>query len=154
MLKEESTTASELGLDAKFVEGFKIKGWDGEVDQRDAAVFGRQATFHPTKYVIGILKWLKEQPKFQGYARTRAMNVKENGLTVPAVNMHLGSKGVTVETLGGQAIICNHAVEATCVPLQKLSVIAEMEYMRTYCIAIRIPKGSVEDCLIYDQAEA
>jgi Rieske Fe-S protein len=28
-----------------------------------------------------------------------------------------------------------------------------MEYHRTYCIAIKIPKGSYEDCLIYDQAD-
>lgn len=38
--------------------------------------------------------------------------------------------------------------------LQKLSVVAEMEFMRTYCIAIKIPKGKVEDCLLYDSAEA
>lgn len=42
---------------------------------------------------------------------------------------------------------------ATCVPLQKLSVVAEMEYLRTYCVAMRIPKGSYEDCLIYDTAD-
>ncbi|KAL9607358.1 MAG: hypothetical protein Q9167_007724 [Letrouitia subvulpina] len=28
-----------------------------------------------------------------------------------------------------------------------------MGYMRTYCTAIRVPKGSIEDCLINDQAE-
>ena len=50
--------------------------------------------------------------------------------------------------------LATHAVQATCVPLQKLSLVAEMEYHRTYCIAIRIPKNSVEDCLIYDSAEA
>lgn len=38
-------------------------------------------------------------------------------------------------------------------PLQKLSVIAEEEYYRTYCIAAHVPKGSVEDCLLYDPAE-
>lgn len=37
--------------------------------------------------------------------------------------------------------------------LQKLSVIAEEEYYRRYCIAICIPKGSVEDCLFDDPAE-
>ncbi len=36
----------------------------------------------------------------------------------------------------------------------QLSVIAEMEYMRTYCIAIRVPKNYIEDCLLYDEAEA
>ncbi|RHZ46521.1 FAD-dependent oxidoreductase [Aspergillus thermomutatus] len=55
--------------------------------------------------------------------------------------------------MDGYTVTARDVVEATCVPLQKLAVIAEMEYMRTYCIAIRIPKGSVEDCLLYDEAE-
>jgi len=40
------------------------------------------------------------------------------------------------------------------VTYHQLSVIAEMEYMRTYCIAIRVPKNYIEDCLLYDEAEA
>lgn len=50
-------------------------------------------------------------------------------------------------------ITCQNAVEATVVPLQKLAVIAQMEYERTYCVAIRVPKDSIEDCLLYDEAE-
>jgi glycine/D-amino acid oxidase-like deaminating enzyme len=46
-----------------------------------------------------------------------------------------------------------HAVEATNVPLQKLSIIAELSPERSYCIAIRVPRGSVEDCFIYDTAD-
>lgn len=65
----------------------------------------------------------------------------------------MGHKEVTVSTLDGHTIKCADAVEATCVPLQKLSVIAEEEFYRTYCIAIRVPKSSVEDCLFYDSAE-
>ncbi|KAI1614997.1 oxidoreductase [Exophiala viscosa] len=153
-LKEECEMASQLGLDAKFVEGFKVPGWDGKPDQRDAAVFGRQATFHPTKYLNGVLNWLKRQSNFQCYTRTRMRGNTEKGVTVPVVDVHLGSRGVKVETENGHTITCNHSVETTCVPLQKLSLIAEMEYDRTYCIAIRVPKGSVEDCLLYDNAEA
>jgi hypothetical protein len=65
----------------------------------------------------------------------------------------IGNKTVTVKTLDGLTITCNAAVEATCIPLQKLYVIADLEYYHTYCIAIRMPKGSVEDCLLYDTAE-
>ena len=153
MLREESELAKDLGLDAHFEEGLKVKGWDGGVDQRDASVFGKQATFHPTKYLNGMLKWLQQQNNFKGYAQTRATNVSEAGITLPVVKTHIGPKGVTVETVEGFTIECADSVEATCVPLQKLSVVAEMEYMRTYCIAIRVPKGSVEDCLLYDSAE-
>lgn len=144
-LKEEVKKASELGIKAIFKEGFAIKGWDGKVDQRDAAIFEEQATFHPTKYVIGVLKWLDQQPNFSCYTRTRMMSVEEKGI--------LATKEVRVGTMDGNTITCKDAVEATCVPLQKLSIIAQMEYSRTYCIAIRVPKGSIEDCLIYDEAD-
>jgi len=152
-LKEEIPICQKIGLDAKFVEDFKIKGWDGEPDQRDAAVFGRQATFHPTKYLNGVLKWLQKQPNFQCYTRSRVHTCSEKGLHVPIIDTHIGKKGVKVETVTGRTVMCNHAVQATVVPLQLLSIIAEMEYNRTYCIAIRIPKGTVEDALIYDNAD-
>ncbi|MCJ1305003.1 hypothetical protein MMC08_007816 [Hypocenomyce scalaris] len=143
-LKEEVKKATEMGLTATFQEGYAIKGWDGKVDQRDAAIFEGQATFHPTKYLVGVLKWLAEQPNFSCYTRTRMMSIEEKGLL---------SKEVRIGTLDGYTITCKDAVEATCVPLQKLSIVAEMEFFRTYCIAIRVPKGSIEDCLIYDEAD-
>lgn len=113
-------------------------------------VEGNQATFHPTKYLNGVLKWLKQQPRFSCYTGTRALSIQEKGIEV----LGIGHKSVEIKTEAGNTIKCEYAVEATCVPLQKLSVIAELEFMRTYCIAVRVPKGSVEDCLIYDQAEA
>ncbi|KAE8556237.1 hypothetical protein EYB25_000937 [Talaromyces marneffei] len=60
---------------------------------------------------------------------------------------------VRVKTMGGHTITATDVVEATAVPLQRLSIIAEMSFYRTYCIAIRVPKGEIEDCLIYDEAE-
>lgn len=148
-LKAEVDKVRSLGVDAEFREGFAVQGWDGVVDQRDAAVLPGNATFHPTKYLVGVLKWLVEQPGFKCYTRTRMIDVKEEGIEV----LGIGSKTVKVETLDGHTVTCEHAVEATAVPLQKLSIVAEMEYHRTYCIAIRIPKGKMEDCLLYDQAE-
>ena len=144
MLQNETKKAKELGLPVHYVEGYAIKGWDGKPDQRDAVVYGEQATFHPTKYMVGVLKWLAQQPNFSCYTHTRMMSIEERGLM---------SKEVRVSTLDGQTITCKNAVEATCIPLQKLSIVAQLEYLRTYCIAIRVPKGSIEDCLINDQAE-
>jgi Rieske Fe-S protein len=77
------------------------------------------------------------------------MDVEEKGVEI----LGMGHKDVLVKTIDRNTIKCRDAVEATCVPLQKLSVIAEEEYYRTYCIAIRVPKGSVEDCLLYDSNE-
>ncbi|KIW91350.1 uncharacterized protein Z519_08246 [Cladophialophora bantiana CBS 173.52] len=152
-LKEESALQKELGLDARYDESLTVKGWSGKLDQRGGAIVGRQATFHPTKYLVGVLKWLKDQPNFECYTHTRVVDCAESGIHVPLVNVDLGPKNVTVSTLNGHTVKCSHTVQATCVPLQKLSIIAEMEYHRTYCIAIRIPKGTVEDCLIYDSAD-
>jgi Rieske Fe-S protein len=126
-----------------------VRGWDGKPDQRGGQVAENQATFHPTRYLAGVLEWLKKQPNFQCYTRTRAMAISEKGMEL----LGMGHKSVQVETEAGNTIRAEYAVEATCVPLQKLSVIAQMEFYRTYCIAIRVPKGSVEDCLLYDNAD-
>lgn len=146
---EDGQKAKELGIATEYKEGFKLKGWQGQPDQSDAVIYAGQATFHPTKYVVGVLEFLKQQPNFACYTNTRCMDVKEKGVEI----LGMGHKEVIVSTLDGNTIKCADAVEATCVPLQKLSVIAEEEYYRTYCIAIRVPKGSVEDCLFYDSAE-
>jgi len=150
-LKAEVAKAQLLKMKAEYREGFAVKGWDGKPDQRDAAVFFGQGAFHPTKYLVGILDWLKKQPNFSCYTNSRVLEVSEKGISVPLVT---DNKHVVIKTESGQTIDSKSAIMATCVPLQKLSVIAEMEYMRTYCVAIRVPKGTVEDCLLYDSAEA
>jgi len=148
-IKEEVKLARELGLDVNFDEELVVRGWDGKPDQRGGAVFPGQAAFHPTLYLAGIMKSLKDQSNFACYTNTRMTAVTEKGVEI----LGLGQKYVEVQTESGHTIRCNYAVEATGIPLQKLSVVAEMEYVRTYCIAIRIPKDSVEDCFIYDSAE-
>ncbi|KAG7009312.1 hypothetical protein G7Y79_00003g011800 [Physcia stellaris] len=148
-MRKEAEKAKSLGLPVSFKDGLAIQGWDGKVDQRDAALNSEQATFHPTKYMVGVLKWLADQPNFSCFTHTRVMSVEEKGVEI----LGIGSKDVRVSTEEGFTITCKKALEATCVPLQKLSVVAQMEFLRTYCIAIRIPKGSVEDCVIYDQAD-
>lgn len=148
-LKEEAALAKQLGLDAEFRPDLTVKGWDGKPDQRGGTVFASQATFHPTLYLAGVLNWLSQQPNFKCFTHTRMLSVEESSTGM----LGTGSKVVTVKTEHGRTIECQKAVETTCVPLQKLSVVAEMEYQRTYVVAMRIPKGSMEDCLIYDSAE-
>lgn len=152
MKEEADYCRGKLGMDVEYKEGYAVKGWDGKSDQRDAIIFASstQATFHPTKYLVGILNWLKQQPNFECYTRTRVVSCDEKGIEL----LGMGHKTVKVGTENGHTITCQHAVQATCVPLQALSVIAQEEYMRTYCIAIRVPKGYIEDCLLYDEAEA
>ncbi|KAI8960572.1 DAO-domain-containing protein [Daldinia sp. FL1419] len=145
-IKEDVEMAKKLGIDATFDENLTVKGWDGKPDQRGGAIFANQAAFHPTKYLNGVLNWLKDQPRFRCYTSTRVLSIKEKSTAV----LGLGHKYVQIETEAGHTIKCEHAVEATDVPLQKLSIIVQMEWNRTYCIALRIPKGSVDDILLYD----
>ncbi|KAI1390880.1 DAO-domain-containing protein [Hypoxylon trugodes] len=148
-IKEDVELAKILGINATFDANLTIKGWDGKPDQRGGAVFAKQAAFHPTKYLNGILDWLHNQERFQYFARTRVMSVEEKGVEV----LGLGHKHCEVEVEAGYKVHCAHAVEATVVPLQKLSVIAQMEWNRTYCVALRVPKGSIDDVLLYDTAD-
>ena len=141
-MKDDGAKAKELGIETEYKENFAIKGWDGKPDHRDVVIFKNNATFHPTKYVNGVLKWLAKQPNFQCYTHTRMVSIEEKGLL---------SKHVEVKTVDGHTIKCKDAVEATAIPLQKLSLVVELEFYRTYCIAVRVPKGTVEDCLINDQ---
>lgn len=149
VIVEEGMKAKELGIPTEYKPGFKLRGWEGNIDQTDAVIYPQQATFHPTKYVAGVLEFLKTQANFSCYTNTRCIDLQEKGVEI----LGMGHKNVYVKTMDGHTIKCADAVEATCVPLQKLSVIAEEEYYRTYCIAIRVPKGSVEDALIYDSAD-
>ncbi|KXJ88366.1 FAD dependent oxidoreductase [Microdochium bolleyi] len=148
-IQDDVAYARKVGIDAAYDEGLTIKGWQGKIDQRGGGIYRGQATFHPTKYVIGVLAWLKKQPNFQSYTNSPVMSVEEKGIEI----LGIGSKSCEVTTQSEKTIKCAFAVEATNVPLQKLSVIAQEEYLRTYAIAIRVPKGSVEDCLIYDSAD-
>ena len=148
-LKIEAATARDCGLSSIYEEGYVIKGWDGKHDQRGVTIFSDQATFHPTLYFNGVLRWLKQQENFSCVTHTKITQIEEEGMGV----LSMGHRQVKVQSEDGHTIKCNHAVEATCVPLQKSNVIAEMEYFRTYCIAIRVPKGKVEDCLLYDSAD-
>ncbi|KAF4496950.1 hypothetical protein FAGAP_6879 [Fusarium agapanthi] len=148
-LRKEEAAQRKFGIDARFDESLTVRGWDGAIDQRGGLIVKDQATFHPTKYLNGILKWLKSQPNFRCFDETRVMSVEEKGIEI----LGIGNKSVTVSTADGHTVKCSNAVEATCVPLQKLSVIAQMEFMRSYCIAARVPKGAIEDCLLYDQAD-
>ncbi|KAI4251305.1 MAG: hypothetical protein LQ352_004922, partial [Teloschistes flavicans] len=142
--KEEARKMSELGIKAEYKHGFAIKGWDGKIDQRDVLTYAHQGAFHPTKYILGVLRYLSQHVNFKCYTNSRVMSVEEKGYF---------TKEVRVSTEGGQTVTCVNAVQATCIPLQKLSVITELKFFRTYCIAVRVPKDTIEDCSLYDSAD-
>lgn len=89
---EDGQKAKELGIATEHREGFKLRGWEGTPDQSDAVIFSGQATFHPTKYVVGVLKFLQQQPNFSCYTNTRCMDVKEKGIEILGMGHKVGAK--------------------------------------------------------------
>lgn len=148
-LKKEAAMQGRLGMATVWDGDLRVRGWEGKVRQKGGMVVRNQVAFHPTRYLVGVLAWLEKQPNFKCFTHTRVVGVEEKGVEV----LGMGHKSVVVTTEAGHTVRAEYAVEATCVPLQKLSIIAEMEFFRTYCIAVRVPKGSVEDCLLYDNAD-
>ncbi|CAK4032129.1 FAD dependent oxidoreductase [Lecanosticta acicola] len=143
-MQHEYEAARDLGLNVELREGVNIKGWDCQPDQRDCLVFHDQAAFHPTSYLNGILKWLSEQPNFKAFAYTRVTGVVEKKRGIG----RLGGKNVEIKTEIGHTVNCEEVVLATGVPLHRESIVARMEYMRMYCIAVKVPRGIPEDCLV------
>lgn len=72
--------------------------------------------------------------------------VEEEGIEV----LGISSKDVRVSTIDGHTITYQEALEASYIPLQKLSVVTQMEFYRTYYIAIQVPKNYIKDCLMYN----
>ncbi|KAK4136069.1 DAO-domain-containing protein [Trichocladium antarcticum] len=149
-LRDEAEMQARLGIETRFDENLTVKGWTG-TPQRGGLVSLNQAAFHPTKYLAGVLAFLKTQPNFQCFTRTRVTGIHERGIEIHLLD--LGHKSVAVTTESGHTVHAENAVEATGIPLQKLSVVAELRCYRSYCIAVRVPRGSVEDCLLYDTGD-
>lgn len=87
------------------------------------------------------MEYLKKSPQFTCYTDTRFVSHQDHGTHVTA----------TTET--GQTIRSKALVMATCVPLNMIQIIAKVAFYRTYCIALRAPKGSYPDQLIYTNAD-
>lgn len=138
-LPQELEACKKLGINVNYNE----KGSIGEAYTGAVLEWPKQATFHPTKYLNGILKSLSTKHKglFQAYSHTRMSKHKDSG------------SGVTVTTEGGHEIDAKHMIMATNVPLHMLEVIDKEAFYRTYCVAMRAPKGAYKDILIYDNGD-
>ncbi|KAF8542508.1 hypothetical protein BDD12DRAFT_916256 [Trichophaea hybrida] len=136
-LPDEVEALKKLGIK----HNYENKGKIGEAYTGAILEFPHQATFHPTKYLNGILKVLKEKHsnQFQAYTHTRMKSYKDLDDAVIA----------TIE--GGNTVEGRHMLMATNVPLPE--IIIKDAYYRTYCIAMRAPKGAYKDVLLYDNGD-
>ena len=102
--------------------------------------FGRQATFHPTRYLEGLARAIVAKGG-RLFANSAIVKVDEQKDHVRLVS------DTDVE------IVAQHAIFATYVPTNdKLEIHSKMAPYRTYAMAFTLPRGSLPDALYWDMA--
>lgn len=134
-LQEELEAAHRAGFaDVRFVERAPIK----DFDTGKCLLFPRQGQFHVLKYLSGVAKAI-ERHGGQLFSNTRAIKWK-------------GEDAPEVKTASGQTIKARQIVLATNYPLMS-KMFVKLPAYRTYAIGAKVPKDSVEKCLIWDTAD-
>jgi glycine/D-amino acid oxidase-like deaminating enzyme/nitrite reductase/ring-hydroxylating ferredoxin subunit len=134
-LNEEIEAAHRAGFTGvEWVERAPIDGFDSGRSLR----FPRQGQFHVLKYLSGLAKAI-EQNGGQLFSNTRAVEWK-------------GEDAPEVKIADGRTIRAKSIVLATNYPIMS-KMFAKLPAYRTYAIGARIPKNSLEKCLIWDTAD-
>ncbi len=134
-LDKEFEAAHRAGFTAvERVERAPIK----DFDTGKCLKFPHQAQFHVLKYLTGLAKAIEENGG-RLFSNTRAIEWK--GEDAPEVKIANGS------TIRAQSIVL-----ATNYPLLS-KMFAKLPAYRTYVIGARVPKDSIEKCLIWDTAD-
>jgi glycine/D-amino acid oxidase-like deaminating enzyme/nitrite reductase/ring-hydroxylating ferredoxin subunit len=134
-LQKELEAAHRAGFaEVEFVERAPVRDFDTGKCLR----FPRQGQFHILKYLSGLEKAI-EQNGGRIFSNTRAVEWK-------------GEDAPEVKTASGQTIRARSIVLATNYPIMS-KMFAKLPAYRTYVIGARIPKDSVEKCLIWDTAD-
>jgi glycine/D-amino acid oxidase-like deaminating enzyme/nitrite reductase/ring-hydroxylating ferredoxin subunit len=134
-LDKELEAARRAGFaEVEFVERAPIKDFDTGKSLR----FPRQGQFYILKYLSGLAEAI-EQNGGRIFSNTRAVEWK-------------GEESPEVKTANGQTIKAKSIVLATNYPIMS-RMFAKLPAYRTYVIGARIPKDSIEKCLIWDTAD-
>lgn len=103
-----------------------------------ALKFADQGRFHPLKYCAGLVRAIQERGG-QLHAGTAYVGHEEQ------------DEAVVIRTGQGRTIRAGAALFATNSPVNdRVAIHTKQEPMRTYAMAGRVPRGSVEDALIWD----
>lgn len=136
LLQKEFEAAREVGIaDAEWLDsGAPVLG--------TAAVrFPRQARFHPTKYLAGLIGALQRLGALL-FDQTDVAELHEAGGRISAV------------TGSGQVVSARQAVVATNTPFHlRIPIHTKQAPYRTYVVALATPKGSTPDVLLWDTEE-
>ena len=134
VLEKEHAAAPRVGLAVDWADEAPIPG----LRSGRALRFPNQGRFHPLKYLNGLIGCL-------GGAGVRL----HGGTTVNDVaEQEVGT--VLVRTEAGASAHVGACVVATNSPFNEVEVHYKQAPYRTYAIAGRVPRGSVEDALFWD----
>src|SRR5581483_725385 len=135
--RDEAVAAAQLGFDATFVRDVPFVGGPG-------VRYGRQARFHPRKYLAGVARAIADR----GGMIFEHTNVQEFSETPRAV------------VASDRTIVCDDIVLATHTPLTGNTSLARATLFQTklalytsYVVAAEIPRGRVPDALFWDTAD-
>jgi glycine/D-amino acid oxidase-like deaminating enzyme/nitrite reductase/ring-hydroxylating ferredoxin subunit len=137
LLEDEMAAARRAGLtDVEMRDSAPVPG----LNTGRALRFPRQATFHPLKYLAGLVRALKSYGG-QVYGRTH----------VTAIESELPAR---VRTEGGFVVTADAVVVATNSPVNDLITMhTKQSPYRTYALSARVPAGSVPHALFWDTTD-
>jgi glycine/D-amino acid oxidase-like deaminating enzyme/nitrite reductase/ring-hydroxylating ferredoxin subunit len=134
-LNEELEAAHRVGLtDVERVGRAPLK----DFETGECLKFPRQGQFHILKYLSGLAKAI-ENGGGRLFSDTRAVEWK-------------GEAAPEVKTSNNQTVRARSIVLATNYPIMS-HMFAKLPAYRTYVIGARVPKNSIEKCLIWDTAD-
>ena len=117
-----------------YAKGVPLKGYESTRSLR----YPNQATFHPTKYLRGLVRCIKER-NGRLFADTAVMSVEEE------------DGGIVIKTEGGQTVRAKNAVVATNSPINdRVALHSKQAPYRTYVMALQLPRGKLPDALYWD----
>jgi glycine/D-amino acid oxidase-like deaminating enzyme/nitrite reductase/ring-hydroxylating ferredoxin subunit len=137
VLRKELDAARAAGLsDAEWADAGRILG-----TERPAIRFPNQARFHPVKYLNGLVMALQRLGA-KLYASTAIEALAEEDGQIIA------------STDAGREIHARQVIVATNSPFHlRIPIHTKQAPYRTYVIAAPVPKGTVDDALLWDTAE-
>jgi glycine/D-amino acid oxidase-like deaminating enzyme/nitrite reductase/ring-hydroxylating ferredoxin subunit len=133
---KEYEALRKVGAAVERVKGVPLKGFE----DAPALRYARQGTFHPLKYVRGLVAAIKDKGGlvFENSAVTQIEELENS---------------VRISTDGG-SVTAAQAVFATNSPINdRVSLHTKMAPYRTYAMAFTLPQGTLPDALYWDMAD-
>src|ERR1041384_6931927 len=133
-IQQEYEAAHAAGMSIRYAKGIPLKGYENTRSLR----YPDQATFHPTKYLRGLVRCIRQRGG-ELFEDTAVMRVEEE------------DNGVVVETENGKTVRAKNAVIATNSPINdRVALHSKQAPYRTYAMALQLPRGKLPDALYWD----